>query len=140
MNKFGSDVIYIRFISLIYFIGAILLLVFVESFELIDFFKITILFIAFVLFQVYYAFNGLYIKNDQLVVCNFFIKQRFCIEYNRIERIELVALFKSAYIIIVTKDYEQKKFILKGFNFEDLKKWVSKFQDLDIDIKFTDKR
>lgn len=140
MSKFGSEFKYMKYIGIILLLFGIILLMTVEDFDLVGFLIATLILALIVIIELFYSYNGLILSESKLIVCNSFIKQKFYIMINEIEKIELGAVVRNSYIIIFAKNYEQKKFHLRGFSLYDLEKWISKFQELEIDTELIDKR
>lgn len=139
MNRFGSEFRWIKYYFLIFLFLGIIFLIILENFDFIDFLIAILIFTVMGLFDVYLSYNGLVFQEKELIVCNMFIGQKFSISYNEIEKIELVASFRNAYMRVFMNNYEQKKILIRGYSVDDLKKCAKKFDELGIDAIVLDR-
>lgn len=110
MNKFGSGFNYIIFIILIFLIFFIASPIFIEDTNFKGLLIACSALILFVVVDIFFTYNGLIFTNDKLIICNIFIKQKFTYSYEEIREVELVKIFRGAYIEISTRNSEQKKY------------------------------
>lgn len=139
MNKFGSHFENTKLIGILLLLFISVVFIIAEDFTFTGFVIFILIYIIFAIYELYYSYNGLMIKNERLVVFNVFTEQRFSILLNDIVKVDIVTVFRNSYIKILTKDYDTRKFSLKGFSLDDLKSWTSKFQKLEIEAEFIDR-